>query len=87
LLSQAKQALWTSSADCRELYRFVAEHVAGYLKRDGFDVDAGEVDVPGPDESVQGRLGESHARLFADKRACLPVLDAEHVRAEVTGGG
>src|SRR5271165_692461 len=47
--------------------RPVAEHVAGYLQRDGVDVVVGEVVVPGPDESVQGAFDVGEERVAAQR--------------------
>jgi hypothetical protein len=51
----------------RDADRPVAEHVAGYLQRDGVDVVVGEVVVPGPGESVQGALDVGEERVAAQR--------------------
>jgi hypothetical protein len=47
--------------------RAVAEYVAGYLQRDGVDVVAGEVVVPGPLKSVQGAFDVGEERVAAQR--------------------
>ena len=42
-----------------------AEHVVGYLQRDGVDVVVGEVVVPGPVEAVQGAFDVGEERVAA----------------------
>src|SRR6185312_2788119 len=50
-------------------HRAAAEHLVGYLERDGVDVVLGEVVVPGPHQAVKGALDVGEERVTAQPGA------------------